>query len=83
MISNKVKRNVWLTLAIMSTACIADRAIGVADGSLEWWNLVTTIIITGLCTKFYLCYRRQVRKGNIFGRVDVFQRYHNDKDKLS
>ena len=83
MISNKVKRNVWLTLAIMSTACTADRAIRVADGSLEWWNLVTTIIITGLCTKFYLCYRRQVRKGNIFGRVDVFQRYHNDKDKLS
>lgn len=83
MINNKVKRNVWLTLAIMSTACIADRAIRVADGSLELWNLVTTIIITGLCTKFYLCYRRQVRKGNIFGRVDVFQRYHNDKDKLS
>lgn len=83
MISNKVKRNVWLTLAIMSTACIADRAIRVADRSLELWNLVTTIIITGLCTKFYLCYRRQVRKGNIFGRVDVFQRYHNDKDKLS
>lgn len=83
MISNKVKRNVWLTLAIMSTACIADRAIRVAGGSLEWWNLVAVIIITALCTKFYLCYRRQVREGNLFGRVGLFQRYHNDKDKLS
>lgn len=43
MISNKVKRNVCLTLAIMSTARIADRAIRVADGSLEWWNLVTAL----------------------------------------
>lgn len=82
MISNKVKRNVWLTLAIMSTACIADRAIRVADGSLEWWNLVIAVIITALCTKFYLCYRRQVREGNIFGRVDVFRRYHKDADNL-
>lgn len=82
MISNKIKRNVWLTLAIMSTACIADRAIRVADGSLEWWNLVSAVIITALCTKFYLCYRRQVREGNIFGRVDVFQRYHKDANNL-
>lgn len=73
MLSNKVKRNFWLTLAIMSVGCIIDRAIRVIDGSVEWWNLVSAIVITALCTKFYLCYREQVKRGNLFGRVKVFK----------
>lgn len=39
MLSNKVKQNIWLTLAILSVGCIIDRAIRVIDGSVEWWNL--------------------------------------------
>ncbi len=70
MLSNKVKRNLWLTLAILSLAAVVDRAIKVADGSVEWWNLVSAIAITAFCTKFYLCYRKQVKKGNLFGRVN-------------
>jgi hypothetical protein len=70
MVSNKVKRNVWLVLAILSFAGIIDRAIRVADGSIEWWNLCSSIVITAFCVKFYLCYRRQVRKGNLFGKVN-------------
>lgn len=62
MVSNKVKRNIWLALAVLSTITIIDRSIGVADGSIGWWQLVSAIIITALCTKFYLCYRRKVRK---------------------
>lgn len=73
MLSNKVKRNFWLTLAILSVGCIIDRAIRVIDGSIEWWNLVATIVITVFCTIFYLCYREQVKRGNIFGRVKVFK----------
>lgn len=60
MVSNKVKRNIWLTLAVLSIISIIDRTIGVADGSIEWWQLVSTIIITALCTKFYMDYRRKV-----------------------
>lgn len=73
MLSNKVKRNIWLTLAILSVGCIIDRAIRVIDGSVEWWNLVATIVITAFCTKFYLCYRTQVKRGNLFGPVKVFK----------
>lgn len=73
MLSNKVKRNIWLTLAIMSVGCIIDRAIRVIDGSVEWWNLVSAIVITALCAKFYFCYRKQVKHGNLFGRVKVFK----------
>lgn len=73
MLSNKVKRNIWLTLAVVSVACVIDRAIRVMDGSVEWWNLVATIVITAFCTKFYLCYRQQVKRGNLFGHVKRFK----------
>lgn len=73
MLSNKVKRNIWLILAILSVGCIIDRAIRAIDGSIEWWNLVATILITAFCTKFYLCYRKQVKRGNLFGRVNFFK----------
>lgn len=73
MLSNEVKRNIWLTFAILSVGCIIDRAIRVIDGTVEWWNLVATIVITAFCTKFYLCYRKQVKRGNLFGRVTFFK----------
>lgn len=73
MLSNKVKRNIWLTLAILSVGCIIDRAIRVMDGFVEWWNLITAVVITAFCIKFYLCYRKQVKRGNLFGRVKVFR----------
>lgn len=66
MLSNKVKRNIWLILAILSVGCVIDRVIRVIDGSVEWWNLVTAIVITAFCTKFYLCYRKQVKHGNTY-----------------
>lgn len=73
MINNKVKRNIWLTLAILSVGCVIDRMIRVIDGSVEWWNLVTAIVITAFCTRFYLCYRKKVKRGNLSGRVMVFK----------
>lgn len=73
MLSNRVKRNIWLTLAILSGLAIIDRAIRIAMGELDWWQLVSVIIITAFCIKFYLCYHRQVKRGNLFGRVKVFR----------
>lgn len=70
MINNKIRRNIWFVLAILSLGVIIDRAIRVADGTAEWWNLASAIVITALCTKFYLCYRRQVKQGNISGKVN-------------
>ncbi|MDE6655032.1 MAG: hypothetical protein K2K37_11680 [Muribaculaceae bacterium] len=60
MMSDRVKRNIWLTLSILSVGIILDRTIRVADGSVEWWNLVCAIIIAFFCTRNYLCYRRKV-----------------------
>lgn len=73
MLSNRVKRNIWLTLTIMSGLTVIDRAVRVATGSGEWWNLLSAIVIIALCTKFYICYRKQVKRGNLFGRVKVFK----------
>lgn len=54
MLSNKVKRNIWLTLAVVSVGCMIDRAIRVIDGSAEWWDLAATIVI--------LCHLRKRKK---------------------
>ena len=74
MFSNRVKRNIWLTLAIISILAVADRIIGVANGTSEWWHLASTAVTTALCFKFYLCYRRQVKNGNLFGKVDPLKK---------
>lgn len=37
MISNRVKRNIFLTLAVMSAITVIDRAIRLAMGHVEWW----------------------------------------------
>lgn len=73
MLSNRVKRNIWLALTILSGIAVIDRAVRFATGSDEWWNLLSAIVITALCTKFYTCYRKQVKRGNLFGRVNVFK----------
>lgn len=73
MISNKVKRNIWLTLAIISLLTSIDRGIQFATGSVQWWSLLSSICITALTAKFYLNYRKQVRRGNLFGRVRMFE----------
>lgn len=73
MLSNRVKRNIWLTLSILSIGSIIDRAVRVTDGSAEWWSLASAIVITAFCTKFYLCYRKLVKSGNLFGRANSFK----------
>lgn len=73
MLSNRVKRNIWLTLSTLSIDCIIDRTVRVIDGSAEWWSLASAIVITAFCTKFYLCYRKQVKSGILFGRTKSFK----------
>ncbi|MDE5886227.1 MAG: hypothetical protein K2J48_03430 [Muribaculaceae bacterium] len=65
MVSNRVKRNIWLTLSILSIFVIVDRIIRIVMGELDWWQLVSAVIISGFCIKFYLCYRRQVNADNV------------------
>lgn len=58
----------WLVLSVMSVGVVINRAIRVAEGTVEWWDLVSAMVITAFCVKFYLCYRREVKNGNLFGR---------------
>lgn len=62
-----------MIIEILSVGCIIDRAIRVIEGTVEWWNLLATIVITAFCIKFYLCYCKQVKRGNLFDRVTVFK----------
>lgn len=73
MISNRVKRNIFLTLAIMSVITVIDRAIRLAMGLVEWWILVLAIAITAVLTKCYFSFRREVKRGNLFGHVNIFK----------
>ncbi len=73
MLSNRVKRNIWFALTIMSGLTVIDRVVRIVDGSVEWWNLLSSIIITALCAKYYMCYRKQVKRVNLFGRVKIFR----------
>lgn len=75
MVSNKVKRNIWLVLSIISFLCVIARAITVIEGTSEWWKLVTYTVIFAVSFKLYLNYRKQVQAGNLFGKVDHFR--HN------
>lgn len=73
MISNRVKRNIFLTLAVMSASTVIDRAIRLAMGLVEWWMLVSAIAITAVLAKCYFSFRREVRRGNLFGHVNIFK----------
>jgi len=43
MISNKFKRNFWLTLTILGVFVVVSRIIGVITGEDELWELLTSI----------------------------------------
>ena len=73
MISNKVKRNIWLTLSIVSLMCVISRGIKVLDGTAEWWQLFYTTVVFAVIFRLYMAYRKQVKAGNLFGKVDPFK----------
>ncbi len=73
MISNKTTKNISLVLVVLNTLLAVERAIGVADGSAEWWQLASAVALTAVSVKMFICHRREVRKGNIFGRTRLFE----------
>lgn len=74
MISNKVKRNLCLALTIISASTVVGKTIQLLSySSVEWYELVSSIVITLVWIKLYLCYRKEVKNGNIFGKVRIFR----------
>lgn len=74
MVSNRIKKNIWLTLAILSVGTIIDRTIRYMDGDIEWYSLTASVIIFAFCVRFYLCFRREVKRGNLFGKPEAFNK---------
>lgn len=73
MISNRVKRNIWLTLTIMGGAIMTSRAIDASTGG-KWWKLLPAICIFLVALKCFLSYRKAVKQGNLFGHIDPLGR---------
>lgn len=60
-LTNKTRSYIWLCFAILSLICVISRIVDVAMGDKEWWHLVTTIIMTSFCIRFYICYRQKAQ----------------------
>ena len=67
MISNRVQRNLWFTLSVITFTCMLAAAINVWMGFAEWWVLGCAAVIFGACFKFYRIYRKKVLAGYLFG----------------
>lgn len=59
--TDKTRSYIWLVFAIFSLICVISRVVDLAHGDKEWWHLVTTIVVTALCFRFYLCYRKKAQ----------------------
>lgn len=69
-ISNRVKRNISLTLLVIGLICIASRIWDVAlapSSGRAWFNLFSIVVLTYICFDNFLIYRRRVKKGIKFG----------------
>ncbi len=60
--TDKIRSNIWMGFAIFSLICVVSRVVHLVQGDKEWWELVTTIIMTALCVRFSLCYRKKAQE---------------------
>ncbi len=71
-ISNRVKRNISLTLLIIGIACIIARAWEVAldpKSGQAWFNLFGICVLTYCCLDRFLELRKRLKNGILFGTL--------------
>lgn len=73
MTSNIANRNVSLILAVSSLCGLIYCIIEAANGHTRWINLSSIATSTAIFAKLYLSYRKQVKAGNIYGKVNPFK----------
>lgn len=73
MVSNIANRNISLILAVSSFAGLLDCIYSTIYEGINWSQLCPIVISTAIFTKFYLTYRKEVKKGNIYGPVNPFK----------
>lgn len=72
MVSNIAARNIYLILAISSFCGLIYSTIEVILGDGRWITLCPIAMSTALFLRFYLSYRKQVKRGNLYGKVRSF-----------
>lgn len=60
-LTDKTRSYIWMVLAILSLICVISRVVDFIQGDKEWWHLVSSIVMTAFCTRFYFCYRRKAQ----------------------
>lgn len=73
MISNIANRNISLILAIALFCGLVYCIIGMINKDGEWTSLSSIVLSTAIFTKLYLSYRKAVRDGNLYGKVNPFK----------
>lgn len=65
-ISNRVKRNICLALAVIAVINFVGQVINLIAGERNWIILIGSLLLAVLFANWYLYYRKQVNRGNIF-----------------
>ena len=73
MVSNIANRNVSLIFAMSSFVGLLYCIYSVIFHGSKWIGLCPIVISTCIFTKFYLTYRREIKRGNIYGKVNPFR----------
>lgn len=73
MTSNIANRNVSLIMAIGSFAGLLFCVYSVIAGEAKWTELCSIATSTAVFLKLYLTYRREVKNGNLHGRINPFR----------
>lgn len=74
MVSNIANRNISLILAVSSFAGLIFCIYSTIIKEARWIELCSIATSTAVFAKLYLCYRREVKNGNIYGKVKPFRR---------
>lgn len=65
-ISNRVKRNIYLALAVVAVINFVGQVINLIADEKNWIILIGSLLLAVLFAYWYLYYRKQVNKGNLF-----------------
>lgn len=73
MVSNVARRNVCLMMAVAFFCGVIYCLYEVIHTGSDWVSICPVIIADAIFLRMYLCYRRQVKQGNIYGKVNLFK----------
>ncbi len=72
-VSNVVNRNVCLILAISFFVGLIYCVYAVLYKEATWISLYSIATSTAIFIRLYLVYRKQVKNGNMYGKVNLFK----------